>query len=93
MSTIGSAKTSDWMGRINLVVSAGALGTLPAIGSSHSTDMLRDRLVFPRVPLSPEVAAKRYRQLKDAIVAAGIPLLSDDEFREEMGSRRGHGGL
>jgi hypothetical protein len=37
----------------------------------------------------PEIAAERYNQLRREIIAAGIPLLGDNELREEIASRRG----
>ena len=34
-------------------------------------------------------AAERYARLKQEIVAAGVPLLNDEELREEIRSRKG----
>jgi hypothetical protein len=38
--------------------------------------------------LSTETAGDRYRRLRTAIVASGLPLLDDDEIREEIQSRK-----
>ncbi len=47
-------------------------------------------LVFPSGPeAKPLAAAERFAQLRREIVAAGIPLLNDDELREEIRERKG----
>jgi hypothetical protein len=38
---------------------------------------------------APAGAAERYARLKEEIVASGVPLLSDDELREEIRQRKG----
>ena len=35
-----------------------------------------------------ETAGERYRRLRDEIVASGLPLLDDEELREEIESRK-----
>ena len=90
MTITSGAKTSDWIGRVNGTLSAcDAPGSMPAIGSTPNIDLLYKISMFPRPPMPPEVAAERYSQLKSAIVASGVPLLDDDELREELRSRRG----
>ena len=36
-----------------------------------------------------ETARERYRRLRDEIVASGLPLLDDEELRNEIESRKG----
>ena len=58
--------------------------------------LLREYLIEHAPPVSsPRVGAKaatvadRLRRLRERIVASGIPLLNDDEFRTEIRERRG----
>ena len=37
-----------------------------------------------------ETARERYCRLRDEIVASGLPLLGDEELRNEIGSRKGN---
>ena len=39
-----------------------------------------------------ETANERYRRIRNEIVASGLPLLSDDEIRTEIESRKGDRG-
>jgi hypothetical protein len=86
MIITNGAKTSDWIAQVNGVISAyDPSSSMPAIG----TTTVNVPLVFTRPPVPPEMALARYRQLKSAIVASGVPLLSDDEVLEELRARRG----
>lgn len=53
---------------------------------------LRDWLLANAAPRA-ETTSERYRRLRDEIVASGLPLLSDDELRKEIESRKGDRGL
>ena len=38
---------------------------------------------------NPAIAAEKYRRLREKIVSAGIPLLTDKELRREIRERKG----
>ena len=87
MIVTNGAKTSDWIARMNGVISAfDPAGSMAAIGSTTTVNM---PLVFARPAMPPEMAAARYDELKRAIVASGTPLLNDEELWEEIRSRSG----
>jgi len=77
---------------IAMVVSV--VGTAPYAPSEASVVPLGGiRFVLPSAAESPEALAAHYERLRDEIVASGSPLLSDEELREEIRSRRGDRGL
>ena len=48
------------------------------------------KIVLPATSqVKASTAAERYARLKQEIVAAGVPLLNDEELREEIRSRKG----
>jgi hypothetical protein len=68
-----------------------ALGTASAADAMTPTPLTDIRFILPAsiAVAASETAAERYRRLRSEIVAAGIPLLGDEELREEIESRRG----
>ncbi len=74
-----------------LTTSIIALGTVslgsPPIDAKQVQDL---QLVFPP-PLHTKMAtaAERYAQLKQEIVASGVPVLNDEELRAEIRERKG----
>ena len=73
-------------------VSVIALGTSALPTDTNDLNPMQNvTLVLPASVdrASSEATAERYQALRGEIVAAGIPLLSDDELREEIRERKG----
>jgi hypothetical protein len=68
-----------------------ALGTSSLGSESIDEKKFQNRkIVFPSATqVKAATTGERYARLKQEIVAAGIPLLTDEELREEIRSRKG----
>ena len=79
----------------NMTVAFSHHGSVGTLGTGFSISMNVEPLENIRF-ISPsshephtETTLERYKRLRGDIVAAGIPLLSDEELREEIRERKG----
>lgn len=78
--------------RFAITTTVVALGTVSAVPDMKGSQPLQNvTLVLPTESSSmpTETTAAKFRKLKDEIVASGIPLLSDEDLREEIRDRKG----
>ncbi|OFW39796.1 MAG: hypothetical protein A3J28_09090 [Acidobacteria bacterium RIFCSPLOWO2_12_FULL_60_22] len=79
--------------KVAFIIAATIIAFGTASPGSEAIDLKRFedlRIVLPATSqANAATAAERYAQLKQEIVAAGVPLLNDEELREEIRSRKG----
>lgn len=76
--------------RFVVTASVVAIGTSPIVARSTVKPLQNVRLSLPiDGRRTPADIGEHYKRLRTEIVAAGIPLLSDEELREEIRDRKG----